>query len=139
MNHGEFNNLSGQGRPIDYDKNPHVFGDSTDKRLNQLMANQGFLPKWVLLNKEVNSRWNIAIDKLNSIYNVESNLHSSIWSEACKLYNRVVCSSISLLAHVEQVILASQSEAFRNTSRNITLTGSPKNYRIQSKAQSSSM
>lgn len=84
MNHGEFNNLSGR-RPIDYDKNPHVFGDSTDKRLNQLMANQGFLPKWVLLNKEANSRWNIAIDKLNSIYNAESNLHSSIWSEACKV------------------------------------------------------
>lgn len=142
MNHGEFNNLSGQGRPIDYDKNPHVFGDSTDKRLNQLMANQGFLPKWVLLNKEVNSRWNIAIDKLNSIYNVESNLHSSIWAEACKdfevevkelnrlldQYNLLVPSHQMQRFHlnsktaVDQVIKAKQSHANDRNKRDPTTT-----------------
>ncbi|CAH8679098.1 unnamed protein product [Schistosoma rodhaini] len=142
MNHGEFNNLPGQGRPIDYDKNPHVFGDSTDKRLNQLMANQGFLPKWVLLNKEVNSRWNIAIDKLNSIYNVESNLHSSIWAEACKdfevevkelnrlldQYNLLVPSHQMQRFHlnsktaVDQVIKAKQSHANDQNKRDPTTT-----------------
>ncbi|VDQ05088.1 unnamed protein product [Trichobilharzia regenti] len=79
---GEFNNLSGQGRPLDYNKNVHVFGDSTVTRVNQLLANQGFLPKWVLLNKEINSRWSIAFNKLKSIYNTEGNVNSSAWLKA---------------------------------------------------------
>ncbi|CAH8655796.1 unnamed protein product [Schistosoma margrebowiei] len=120
MNHGESNNLSGQGRPIDYEKNLHVFGNLTDKRLNQLMANQGFLPKWVLLNKEVNSRWNIAIDKLNSIHNVESNLHSSIWSEACKDFEEEVKELNRLLDQYNLLVPSHQMQRFHLNSKTAT-------------------
>lgn len=39
------------------------------------------------------------------------------------------CTSIGLLAHAEQIILAAQSELFWNASSNITLPGFSKDYR----------
>nr|CAH8872450.1 unnamed protein product [Trichobilharzia regenti] len=109
---GEFNNLSGQGRPLDYNKNVHVFGDSTVTRVNQLLANQGFLPKWVLLNKEINSRWSIAFNKLKSIYNTEGNVNSSAWLKAFQDFEAEVKELNQLLDQYNLIVPSHHVQRF---------------------------
>ena len=54
MQKGEFENLSGQGKPLDYsDHNPLV--DTTTHNLNKIMVNNGFKPEWIMLSKEIRS------------------------------------------------------------------------------------
>ncbi|XP_005091787.1 dnaJ homolog subfamily C member 28 [Aplysia californica] len=52
MQKGEFDNLSGQGKPLDHsDHNPLV--DPTTHNLNKIMVNNGFKPEWIMLSKEI--------------------------------------------------------------------------------------
>lgn len=52
MSKGEFENLPGKGRPIDFsDRNPHV--DTTTHNLNKILANSGYAPAWIELEREI--------------------------------------------------------------------------------------
>ncbi|XP_064461056.1 dnaJ homolog subfamily C member 28-like [Ornithodoros turicata] len=50
---GEFDNLPGFGKPLKFaPENPFV--DSMTQKLNQVLINNGFVPEWVMLEKEIN-------------------------------------------------------------------------------------
>lgn len=54
MKRGEFDNLPGQGRPLEY--SPHnPFIDLTTHNINKIMANSGFAPEWIMLSSEIRS------------------------------------------------------------------------------------
>ncbi|XP_028158096.1 dnaJ homolog subfamily C member 28 [Ostrinia furnacalis] len=52
MSKGEFENLSGKGKPLkDQNRNPYV--DFTTHKLNEVLINNGFTPEWITMSKEI--------------------------------------------------------------------------------------
>ncbi|XP_050675877.1 dnaJ homolog subfamily C member 28 [Leptidea sinapis] len=52
MSKGEFENLSGKGKPLkDQNTNPYV--DFTTHKLNEVLINNGFTPEWITMSKEI--------------------------------------------------------------------------------------
>lgn len=52
MSKGEFEKLSGIGKPLkDQNTNPYV--DFTTHKLNEVLINNGFVPEWITMNKEI--------------------------------------------------------------------------------------
>ncbi|XP_049694207.2 dnaJ homolog subfamily C member 28 [Helicoverpa armigera] len=52
MSKGEFENLSGKGKPLNnQNNNPYV--DFTTHKLNEVLINNGFTPEWITLAKEI--------------------------------------------------------------------------------------
>ncbi|CAH2254989.1 jg7213 [Pararge aegeria aegeria] len=52
MSKGEFENLSGQGKPLkDQNTNPYV--DFTTHKINEVLINNGFTPEWITMCKEI--------------------------------------------------------------------------------------
>ncbi|KAI8436505.1 hypothetical protein MSG28_010051 [Choristoneura fumiferana] len=52
MSKGEFEKLSGVGKPLkDQNTNPYV--DFTTHKLNEVLINNGFTPEWITMNKEI--------------------------------------------------------------------------------------
>ncbi|CAN7985520.1 unnamed protein product [Ixodes hexagonus] len=49
---GEFDNLPGSGKPLKFaPENPYV--DSTTQKLNQVLIANGYVPEWVMLEREI--------------------------------------------------------------------------------------
>jgi len=56
MSKGEFNNLSGVGKPLPQLREPpNPALDRTTERLNQILVNTGFAPQWVTLSKDIDT------------------------------------------------------------------------------------
>ena len=56
MSRGEFNNLPGAGKPLPQLREPpNPVLDRTTERLNQILVNTGFAPRWVTLNKDIST------------------------------------------------------------------------------------
>ncbi|CAH0585929.1 unnamed protein product [Chrysodeixis includens] len=54
MSKGEFENLSGKGKPLkNQNNNPYV--DFTTHKLNEVLINNGFTPEWITLAKEIDT------------------------------------------------------------------------------------
>ena len=53
MARGDFENLSGQGKPLKHDSNFNPYIDFTTHKLNQVLIDNGFTPEWILLEKEI--------------------------------------------------------------------------------------
>ncbi|XP_026492130.2 dnaJ homolog subfamily C member 28 [Vanessa tameamea] len=52
MSKGEFENLSGKGKPLkDQNRNPYV--DFTTHKLNEVLINNGITPEWITMSKEI--------------------------------------------------------------------------------------
>lgn len=52
MQRGDFDNLAGYGKPIDYkERNPLL--DATTYKINQLLKDEGFAPDWIMLEKDI--------------------------------------------------------------------------------------
>lgn len=52
MQKGDFDNLSGSGKPLDKsDYNPYI--DPTTHNINKILVNNGFKPEWIMLSKEI--------------------------------------------------------------------------------------
>ncbi|CAL1538346.1 unnamed protein product [Lymnaea stagnalis] len=63
MQKGDFDNLSGYGKPLDRsDYNPFI--DLTTHNINKIMANNGFKPEWIMLSKEIRDSICTAREKL---------------------------------------------------------------------------
>ncbi|XP_075053293.1 dnaJ homolog subfamily C member 28 [Mixophyes fleayi] len=61
MAKGDFDNLSGKGKPLDkFSSSPHV--DPMTHNLNRILIDNGFLPEWIVLQKEIRE----TIDKLRN-------------------------------------------------------------------------
>lgn len=60
MARGEFDNLPGTGKPLPYtNHNPYI--DATTHNLNRILINNGYVPEWVTLEKEIRSDSLLAI------------------------------------------------------------------------------
>ena len=52
MARGDFDNLPGAGKPIQYsDHNPYI--DTMTHNLNKILINNGYVPEWVTLEKDI--------------------------------------------------------------------------------------
>ncbi|XP_077508903.1 uncharacterized protein LOC144120418 isoform X6 [Amblyomma americanum] len=52
MARGEFDNLRGSGKPLKFaPENPYV--DSTTRKLNEVLITNGYVPEWVVLEREI--------------------------------------------------------------------------------------
>ncbi|BFZ01019.1 hypothetical protein BsWGS_04058 [Bradybaena similaris] len=52
MQRGDFDNLSGSGKPLKHsDHNPFI--DLTTHNINKILVNNGFKPEWIMLSKEI--------------------------------------------------------------------------------------
>lgn len=53
MSKGDFNNLSGAGKPLKdlQSQNPYV--DFTTHKMNKILIDSGFTPEWIMLHKEI--------------------------------------------------------------------------------------
>ena len=54
MQRGDFDNLAGFGKPIDYKQRSPML-DATTYKINQLLKDEGFAPDWIMLEKDI--RW----------------------------------------------------------------------------------
>lgn len=64
MEEGQFENLPGQGKPLDLNTNPHA--DPAEDTLYRILSKNGCAPEWVELNKEIRaniSEWRSALKK----------------------------------------------------------------------------
>ena len=101
MSKGDFNNLSGAGKPLKdlQSQNPYV--DFTTHKINKILLDNGFVPEWILLQKEISGDI--------------SELKSSLRDERAKLH-------FPLLSHEEffwEKIVERMEERMKNINKKI--------------------
>lgn len=68
MERGEFNKLSGQGKPIPREEfGAELFCDSTKIKITRILINQGYLPDWIQVNKQIHERWDKAVANVSRL------------------------------------------------------------------------
>ncbi|CAL8081533.1 unnamed protein product [Calicophoron daubneyi] len=84
MQRGEFDNLTGQGRPLPAETTTELFVDPSTKKISQILADQGYLPEWVELGKELRTRWDKAVQKLSATWNSSRpfEINDQAWDKA---------------------------------------------------------
>lgn len=55
MSKGDFDNLTGYGKPLGA-PTPNPYVDFTQQKINKILADNGFSPEWILLNKEIREK-----------------------------------------------------------------------------------
>ncbi|CAG9786527.1 unnamed protein product [Diatraea saccharalis] len=90
MSKGEFENLSGKGKPLkDQNTNPYV--DFITHKLNEVLINNGFTPEWITMSKEIDQdieflKRDISNDrKYLGPYPLNDNDETK-WHDICKSY-----------------------------------------------------
>lgn len=53
MTKGDFNNLSGTGKPLSSAQSQNPYLDFTTHKLNRIMLDNGFTPEWIMLQKDI--------------------------------------------------------------------------------------
>ncbi|XP_034666249.1 dnaJ homolog subfamily C member 28 [Drosophila subobscura] len=53
MSKGDFNNLNGTGKPLSSAQSQNPYLDFTTHKLNSIMLDNGFMPEWITLSKEI--------------------------------------------------------------------------------------
>ncbi|KAH8273587.1 hypothetical protein KR018_002666 [Drosophila ironensis] len=53
MSKGDFNNLSGAGKPLSLAQAQNPYLDFTTHKLNKIMLDNGFVPEWISLGKDI--------------------------------------------------------------------------------------
>lgn len=87
MSKGDFNNLSGAGKPLKdlQSQNPYV--DFTTHKINKILIDNGFVPEWIILQKEINGD----IDELKSCLRDErAKLHFQLLEHEDFIWMKVV-------------------------------------------------
>lgn len=62
MSKGDFNNLSGIGKPLSNAQSQNPYLDFTTHKMNRIMLDNGFTPEWIMLQKDIRD----AIDLLKT-------------------------------------------------------------------------
>lgn len=52
MSKGDFDNLSGSGKPLEYSKT-NMFMDKVTEKMNQVLMDNDFQPDWIMISKEI--------------------------------------------------------------------------------------
>lgn len=93
MSKGEFDNLSGKGKPLDYtERNPLV--DTMTHNINKILINNGYAPQWITLEKEIreditNARRRLAIEK-KSMNSLTSSSSLKKWRHHVKVFENSI-------------------------------------------------
>lgn len=53
MSKGDFNNLSGIGKPLDTTQSQNPYVDFVTHKINKILMDNGFVPEWITLQKEI--------------------------------------------------------------------------------------
>jgi DnaJ homolog subfamily C member 28 len=53
MSKGDFNNLTGSGKPLSATQQQNPYVDFTTAKLNKILLDNGFTPEWIMLQKEI--------------------------------------------------------------------------------------
>ncbi|XP_070505069.1 dnaJ homolog subfamily C member 28 [Chironomus tepperi] len=64
MHKGDFNNLSGQGKPLDHAQSQNPYVDFVTHKLNKILLDNGFQPEFITLSKEIRESIQEVKDKL---------------------------------------------------------------------------
>ncbi len=59
MARGEFENLPGKGQPLPDRTKYNPFSDFTSHKMNEILAEGGFAPEWIMLKKGSGSEQNL--------------------------------------------------------------------------------
>lgn len=63
---GDFDNLPGQGRPLDLTRNPHL--DPSLELAYGLLHNSGYVPEWIARDKEIRQALGVARARLGAAW-----------------------------------------------------------------------
>ncbi|VDI51928.1 DnaJ homolog subfamily C member 28 [Mytilus galloprovincialis] len=94
MSKGEFDNLSGKGKPLDYnERNPLV--DTMTHNINKILINNGYAPQWITLEKEIREditsiRRRLAIEKKNMNSLTSSSSLDKKWRHHVKVFENSI-------------------------------------------------
>jgi DnaJ family protein C protein 28 len=91
MSKGDFNNLTGAGKPLDNVQSQNPYVDFVTHKMNKILLDNGFVPEWITLQKEI--RESIR-DLKNSLYCERAKLgpvplddkDSIIWNKKLKTF-----------------------------------------------------
>ncbi|XP_059061477.1 dnaJ homolog subfamily C member 28 [Achroia grisella] len=98
MSKGEFENLSGKGKPLkDQNTNPYV--DFTTHKLNEMLINNGFTPEWITMAKEIDEdiealKMEVKRDRMSLGPHPLNVTEEAKWKELCDS-NRDLAKSIN--------------------------------------------
>lgn len=53
MSKGDFNNLSGSGKPLSVAQSQNPYLDFTTHKMNRILLDNGFTPEWIMLQKDI--------------------------------------------------------------------------------------
>uniref|UniRef100_A0A336MDQ5 CSON000017 protein n=1 Tax=Culicoides sonorensis TaxID=179676 RepID=A0A336MDQ5_CULSO len=53
MSRGDFQNLKGTGKPLDNTQSQNPYVDFTTHKINKILLDNGFVPEWITLQKEI--------------------------------------------------------------------------------------
>jgi DnaJ family protein C protein 28 len=75
MSKGDFNNLSGAGKPLQNLQTQNPYSDFTTEKMNKILIDNGFVPEWITLQKEIRDESESLAEKLRE---ERSKLHSPL-------------------------------------------------------------
>lgn len=89
---GEFDNLSGVGKPLPERVDYNPYSDYTTHKMNQIMAEGGFAPEWVMLRKTIYDEFESIRSQLKKKRSEMGNQPFSQdklkeWEKLCKILN----------------------------------------------------
>lgn len=64
MSKGDFNNLSGSGKPLDSVQSQNPYVDFVTHKINKVLMDNGFVPEWITLQKEIRENIKVLKDDL---------------------------------------------------------------------------
>ncbi|CAF1378625.1 unnamed protein product [Adineta steineri] len=83
MSRGDFNNIPSAGKPL-HDRNPHYM-DFTTYKMNEILIDNGYMPEWILLEKQVRQSIDSARIDLKRVFKANAS-NNSLSSDEQKKY-----------------------------------------------------
>lgn len=66
MSKGDFDNLSGKGKPLSHVQSQNPYVDFVQHKINNILLDNGFTPEWITLQKEIRSEKQDLVDILTT-------------------------------------------------------------------------
>lgn len=75
MERGEFDNLEGQGEPIDLSENPYEYPDW--RTAHRMLRHAGFAPSWIEERKDIDAELAVARSNLARVWRIRRNARNT--------------------------------------------------------------
>lgn len=87
MQNGEFDDLSGMGKPLDLREDAH--SDPTFRMAHRIMQEHDITPSWIAQRKEIEQKRDAALQKLAQAWRWRQSAKSSDYSNADQYWQRI--------------------------------------------------